>query len=1719
MAKSLGYKTERFQILAECGRTTFGDLFRVRDLKSDLVCSLVEIPLPQKFDTASLDYEFRMLAPLNHPMIETVIDSGPLTNSSFFYLTKWNPNNLTLNQIDERHSLDPQWIRAFTIRMIDALSFLHSNNVLHLDLNPLNIGLSDLSGDLKITIYGAGIHQILPPFLRTRSRSYSPFSIAYMSPEQLTNRQVDQTSDIYSFGVVLYEFLARKNPFKLDSFDSTLSAHLNRVPAPLELPALQEFPELESLVLQMLAKEPAFRPASFDEIAIQLNLRETPTVPPCVMSNGMFVGQVLPRKEIQTAFEEACVGNSRILIVTGSQGIGKSRFLDEMKVEMESSGSRLIDVSSSTVFDDTRDLLRNLFSEIKQYYPKIPDHLTDLIYCSASEDPLLQISDAQYLKTSHRQAANLITSAMALTDATMEDPPLVIILRNFHTEEKIPWLFLNEISEQWLSQIDLRCPVLWLIESHATILEEMQKASLHRFNSVELIPLNPDETSILLSSLLNITPIPDEVTCSIHEASRGIPQSIKLIAKSLHLLSLVSWINGSWTIDSEQFKLVPFKDGPERLFKYQQHYLEGDTKMLLQHASLWDRPFTYAELLTTMDDQTLPLRTLLQSIGSGLISRDYSSGAVYYFITHPIYRDLIHASLPAYERQRMHAVIYSLLVDSPTAPPERIAFHAFEADAGSDGCEYSTKAAQRFYMMGDYSNAAKWYQHAIERMPDRNRTKLMQLSYELAHCLIILHRFRDSLQYLEDASMIIDSRLHQKREKAHYLMMLGLAYQMQKQHQKAIETFDQAIEFLPKTTCHEIRLKIVKFAVNALNSLKRYTKTIDLVNQNIRELPIDDLPYFSGDIYYQLSIAYFEQKQFINSEASARRAIMLGEMLGNPLGYLDRYIHLGRVCQELARFREASQEFEKVIAVARLGGDLHSMAKAMALYAFLKMKQSNPDEATVLLDQAQKYARTIADPTLNIEIMNRQGQLYIFKGRLTEALEALSKALSYSEMTQQIDIQRRLQADLAMVEDLRGNTTGAVRYENLILDNARKDRDLPQIAHAYFRLANLFIRSKEWIKAQQFASRAKRMFAYLKTEFLELDIAHGEIAFARNETNLALSIASKVYAESKGMQLSRSHARANRLLAQIAAQRNAIDKAKQLYQAAIKSFESRGEWFEIGMTHVMIAEMYKHLSDLDAARVAYSEAVQFFRKVGTEYYRDKTEKAIARLNHPQDDPESSMLDKIFDGFCDMIKIASDPKKVFDRLLDICMTLTDAERAMVILLNPNGTARLHLSRNVEQKVIRDVTWIINQISKSAPMFGEGCLIGNAPTDPRVSNLKSVQEGLIFSVLCLPIIHDSSVVGALYLDSKRSFDIFSPTHSSLMNHLLHIVFALLEQQGSTERVPQEMAAKRETNQIAAFDQFIGDSRLRNELITRVRVFSNADSVVLISGGIGTGKDKIALAIHENSSRRSMPFKQLNCASIPDSLVDSEIFGCTSGTEYRIDKTGLLESCEGGTLYLKDIESTSRTTQLMIARCIESSEFSKLGSTETKTCNIRFILSSTRDLRADVQVGAFNDELYRLIARFHLKSPQLVDYRDDIPLLSKVALENAGKLLQKRFTGFEPKAIEALIQYSWPRNIDELNETIRNAAIAASPPVIEFKDLPHSIRVTFAKSGATVGMPELRSMDEVEEAHIRAILIATGGNKLRACDVLQVSRPTLDRKLERYNINVKKSKRDSD
>ena len=282
------------------------------------------------------------------------------------------------------------------------------------------------------------------------------------------------------------------------------------------------------------------------------------------------------------------------------------------------------------------------------------------------------------------------------------------------------------------------------------------------------------------------------------------------------------------------------------------------------------------------------------------------------------------------------------------------------------------------------------------------------------------------------------------------------------------------------------------------------------------------------------------------------------------------------------------------------------------------------------------------------------------------------------------------------------------------------------------------------------------------------------------------------------------------------------------------------------------------------------------------------------------------------------------------------------------------------------------------------------------------------------------------------------------------------------------------------------------------------SNATTTVLIRGDTGTGKEIVARNIHVLSMRRDKPFVEINCAAIPEQILESELFGYEVGafTDARKTKKGLVELADGGTLFLDEIGDMPLGAQAKVLRVLESRTLKRLGGTRDISVDVRVVAATNRDLVALIRQGAFREDLYYRLNVMPLALLPLRERPEDIPLIAEYYLDEMKKAMgKKQVSDFSPEAADALSSYAWPGNVRELRNVIERSLILCQDETIGLKHL-HLPLAAEVKASALL-------LAEVEEAHIRRVLELTGGNRTRAAQALGVARSTLNEKLKNYNI----------
>ncbi len=310
---------------------------------------------------------------------------------------------------------------------------------------------------------------------------------------------------------------------------------------------------------------------------------------------------------------------------------------------------------------------------------------------------------------------------------------------------------------------------------------------------------------------------------------------------------------------------------------------------------------------------------------------------------------------------------------------------------------------------------------------------------------------------------------------------------------------------------------------------------------------------------------------------------------------------------------------------------------------------------------------------------------------------------------------------------------------------------------------------------------------------------------------------------------------------------------------------------------------------------------------------------------------------------------------------------------------------------------------------------------------------------------------------------------------------------------------------------FKNIIGKSRPMQEVFSLIEKVAPSNSTVIIYGGSGTGKELVAKAIHYNSSRADKPFIPFNCGAIPETLVESELFGHTKGafTGAIQAKRGLFEEANGGTLFLDEISIILPSVQVKLLRVLQEKEVMKVGSTERTKIDVRMIAATNENLETNVIKGIFREDLFYRLYVFPILLPDLKDRKEDIPLLAYHFLDLYTKENQKQIKGISKEAMKLLLEYHWPGNVRELENAIERAVVMADQDYLTPKDFSKNL-----KEGVPdlikKGVMDRKSLEDIKAEYITEILKETGGNKKIAAEILKVNPRTLYRFTKRANPN---------
>ena len=450
------------------------------------------------------------------------------------------------------------------------------------------------------------------------------------------------------------------------------------------------------------------------------------------------------------------------------------------------------------------------------------------------------------------------------------------------------------------------------------------------------------------------------------------------------------------------------------------------------------------------------------------------------------------------------------------------------------------------------------------------------------------------------------------------------------------------------------------------------------------------------------------------------------------------------------------------------------------------------------------------------------------------------------------------------------------------------------------------------------------------------------------------------------------------------------------------------------------------------------------------------------------------------------------------VLLLCGDEADTFSSVIASDKPSsGTQAARVSRTIVSRVLRD----------SAAL-----LVNDPYGDEALQRASSLIDQHVCSILCAPLTWSTTTLGALYLDSRNPCVRFDKKHLELVVGIAGIAAMALSHLKRVEWLREE--AQRLQAVADAGHEVIGESSAIRHVLGLIARVGTTDSTVLLCGESGTGKELAARAVHRASSRRDGPFVAINCAAIPDSLLESELFGYDKGafTGATVQRKGQIEFANGGTLFLDEIGELASTLQAKLLRVLQEREFNRLGGNRPVKVDIRLVAATNRDLAAAVKAGTFRQDLYYRLNVVSVLIPPLRDRREDIPLLSSYFASKLGAKCKRRVIGISPAAQKCLKRYDWPGNVRELENAIERAVVLGSSELILPEDLPESIIETQLTPKESIESGFHSAVIDLKKRLITNAVKEAAGNYTEAAKSLGVN-PTYLHRLIR-NLNLKAS-----
>ena len=815
----------------------------------------------------------------------------------------------------------------------------------------------------------------------------------------------------------------------------------------------------------------------------------------------------------------------------------------------------------------------------------------------------------------------------------------------------------------------------------------------------------------------------------------------------------------------------------------------------------------------------------------------------------------------------------------------------------------------------------------------------------------------------------------------------------------------------------------------------------------------------------------------------------------NPRKIAQLRGNLARIRVFTGQWELAEEETLEVLEYNRANNDETPLAINTLSLAYLQMRLRKFHLATKTLDTALEIIYRLDLKREKFIYLEYSGELAFEKGDNFKAKSFLTKAYEQGLLIAPAsDMVSQTVRRLAEVELALDNIDEAMKYAQKALETSLLVGEKIEVGLSKSVIAQIFSAKGEHTDAVEYINQSVDLVREVGDPF---ELARTLLVMV----NILLASQSQYNSKIKIL----------------------LDETLKIFTKLKLSYWVAETEFKAGMFYCQTGNLLEGFKALSKAEKLYTELGDKVKnRAVTKFLKSLSDQAVAYSVSQENEF------KIFGNLITPTEFSNIKTNQLDEILELLITRTGADRAIVYtpeFIDTPLNASFLITKNQTSKFVEQFRHLLGEeISKSKPSILLDCR-----RDPFINNLIIDSTETVASIIVVPFKMTDGNASYIYLDKLSRNNTLNPFSQDELNFAVGfsdiIAFKWTEIQ-KQKLIEDNLRLKDQLRQKAAFPNIITKNQDMLEMLSQVRQVLNSNISLSIEGETGSGKDVLAQAIHYNSNRRDKRFISVNCAALPESLLESELFGHRRGafTGADRDKSGLFEEADGGTFFLDEIGDMPLSIQAKVLRVLEEKEIVRLGETKPRQVDVRIISATNRDLKELMSEKLFRQDLYYRLSALTFRLPPLRERRDDIPLLIEHFLKDSTKTISQA-------VLSKMVSYDWPGNIRELeNEVKKISLLCGQNSVIDVEFLsgnisgevetteqrvaPHTIENQDIDFTAEYGLYDY--LEQHEKGFIEKALKEKNGVKKHAADLLNIPESTLRLKIKQYNIDIAKLKR---